>query len=125
MCTDYKCLSIIYIKVIDSIFNFFADTIYGPKYGWIYSYVKKYNKLPMHLFKGNETLYYSGQIFYWEHFGLIEQPAYCKNTCEKLQLYMSHDIIPAITLITTYETSSTPLSYKTIEDIIRNYFLTP
>ncbi len=27
-------------------------------------YVKKYNKLPMHLFKGNETLYYSGQIFY-------------------------------------------------------------
>lgn len=67
----------------------------------------------------------TGQTFYWEHFGLIEQPAYCKNTCEKLQLYMSHGIIPTITLITTYETSSTPLSYKTIEDIIRNYFLTP
>lgn len=65
----------------------------------------------------------TGQYIYWEHFGLMDQAAYCKSTCEKLQLYMSHGIIPSIHLITTYETKELPLSQETIEKTIQDYFL--
>ena len=65
----------------------------------------------------------SGQIFYWEHFGLMDQPSYCKNTASKLQLYMSNQIIPSINLITTYETQEYPLTADAIEKIVQAYFL--
>lgn len=65
----------------------------------------------------------TGNTYYWEHFGLMDDPVYCKNACTKLQLYTSHGIIPSIHLITTYETKSKPLSSETIENIIKEYFL--
>lgn len=70
------------------------------------------------------TLYHphTGQIFYWEHFGRMDDPVYCKNTYSKLQLYSSHGIIPSIYLITTYETQEHPLSSDTVEKIINQYF---
>ena len=65
----------------------------------------------------------TGKVFYWEHFGLMDDPEYCKNTCSKLQLYSSHGIIPSINLITTYETKEHPLSTEVVEKIIEHYFL--
>lgn len=65
----------------------------------------------------------TGQTFYWEHFGMMDDPSYCKNVASKLQLYMSNGIIPSIQLITTYETRAHPLSTSTIENIILEYFL--
>ena len=65
----------------------------------------------------------TGEIFYWEHFGMMDNPRYVKNTGEKLQLYMTHEIIPSINLITTYETIKKPLSYKDVEKIVEEYFL--
>lgn len=65
----------------------------------------------------------SGEIFYWEHFGLMDKPDYCLHTISKLQLYTSHDIIPSINLITTYETQQHPLEIREIENIIQYYFL--
>ena len=64
----------------------------------------------------------SGEVYYWEHFGKMDNPDYCKNVSSKLQLYTSHGIIPSIQLITTYETKRNPLSAETIEKIIREYF---
>ncbi|MBQ7780982.1 MAG: ATPase [Lachnospiraceae bacterium] len=64
----------------------------------------------------------TGATYYWEHFGLMDTPAYSKNVCNKLQLYTSHGIIPSIQLITTYETKDTPLSADTVEKIIAHYF---
>lgn len=80
---------------------------------------------------GDITLYpdftirhpYSGQIFYWEHFGRMDDPIYCKNTYSKLQLYSSHGIIPSVHLITTYETQEHPLSTESVEKIIQQYFI--
>ncbi|MBQ7955952.1 MAG: ATPase [Lachnospiraceae bacterium] len=63
------------------------------------------------------------KIFYWEHFGLMDDPSYCKNTHSKLQLYTSHKIIPTIHLITTYETKENPLSSELIQQIINYHFL--
>lgn len=65
----------------------------------------------------------TGQIFYWEHFGLMDDPLYCKNANSKLQLYTSHGIIPSVQLITTYETRENPLLPKLVEEIIKYHFL--
>lgn len=65
----------------------------------------------------------TGEIFYWEHFGLMDNPTYSKNAYAKLQLYTNHGIIPSIHLITTYETKEHPLTAENIEKIVKNYFL--
>ena len=65
----------------------------------------------------------TGQIFYWEHFGMMDIPTYSKNTCSKLQLYISNGIFPSIQLITTYETKENPLNAEMVEKIVKYYFL--
>lgn len=64
----------------------------------------------------------TGEIFYWEHFGLMDDASYSKNAYSKLQLYTNHGIIPTLQLITTYETKDNPLTPETIERTIKNYF---
>ncbi len=64
----------------------------------------------------------TGKIFYWEHFGLMDDPNYTQNAYSKLQLYTSHNIIPTIQLITTYETKDHPLSILTVEQLVDTYF---
>lgn len=65
----------------------------------------------------------TGDTFYWEHFGLMDDAEYAKNACSKLQLYTSHGIVPSIHLITTYETKVNPLGFDMVEKIIEHYFL--
>ena len=63
------------------------------------------------------------KLYYWEHFGRMDDPEYYKNVFSKLHLYTSYGIIPSIDLITTYETKENPLSSETVERIIEDYFL--
>lgn len=65
----------------------------------------------------------TGKTYYWEHFGLMDNPAYSKNAFAKMQLYTSHQIFPGILLITTYESQKNPLSIDTVQKIIEQYFL--
>lgn len=65
----------------------------------------------------------TGKIYYWEHFGMMDDPTYSKNALSKLQLYSSSGIIPGIHLITTFETKQHPLSFDTIDKTIKLYFL--
>ncbi|NCB94299.1 MAG: ATPase [Clostridia bacterium] len=62
------------------------------------------------------------EIYYWEHFGMMDNPSYAKNAYAKLELYTSYNIIPSINLITTFETKDNPLSSDVIEKTIRYYF---
>lgn len=64
----------------------------------------------------------TGELYYWEHFGLMEHPNYAANTFSKLKLYTEYGIIPGIHLITTYETQEHPLSTEMVEKIIDYYF---
>lgn len=64
----------------------------------------------------------TGKLYYWEHFGLMDNPEYCKNVCSKIQLYASNNIIPTINLIMTFETKEYPLNTETIEKIVKEYF---
>ena len=66
---------------------------------------------------------HTGQFYYWEHFGRMDDPSYYKNVYPKLMLYNSHGIVPSLQLITTFETMDNPLTFDTIEKIITDYFL--
>lgn len=65
----------------------------------------------------------TGEFYYWEHFGMMDNVAYSKKVCLKLQLYIENGIIPSIQLITTYETKDNPLSPERVEKIVEHYFL--
>ena len=65
----------------------------------------------------------SSTPFYWEHFGMMDNPAYATDAFHKLQTYCSHGIIPGQNLITTFETSDFPLNYDTIEKSISTFLL--
>ena len=65
----------------------------------------------------------TGEIYYWEHFGKMDDEKYARKTFYKLQLYNSHGLIPSINLITTYETAENPLDINTVDDIIAKYFI--
>lgn len=65
----------------------------------------------------------TGELYYWEHLGRIDDPEYYRNTCKKIQDYIQHGIIPSYNLILTYETEDQPLSSELVEKIIQYYFL--
>ena len=93
------------------------------------------NKIPFRyecqLILGDRILYpdftirhpLTGKLYYWEHFGLMDNPDYAKKACEKLHIYISYGIIPSISLITTYETKSSPLTTEKVSQILKQYFL--
>lgn len=62
------------------------------------------------------------RLYYWEHFGRMDDSFYAKNAYSKLQIYTTYGIIPSIHLITTYETKEHPLNSDTIEKIVKEYF---
>lgn len=75
----------------------------------------------------NGTVYYpdftirhpkTGEFYYWEHFGLVDQYDYRNNCVEKLRTYMKAGIFPTINLIMTCETNERPLSPQTVEQQI-------
>lgn len=65
----------------------------------------------------------TGKVFYWEHFGMMDNPNYCQNAYTKMQRYTESGIIPTIHLITTYETKKYPLKMDVIETLVNQYFL--
>ncbi len=93
------------------------------------------NKIPFRyeapLILGDHTIYpdftirhpVTGDFYYWEHFGLMDNEDYRRNTFAKLQLYSNHGINPGIHLITTYETKNHPLNYEAIESLIKLHLL--
>lgn len=64
----------------------------------------------------------SGKIFYWEHFGMMDNSTYYQKAYTKLMQYAANNIIPTINLIVTYETSKHPLSITEVEKVVDNYF---
>lgn len=63
------------------------------------------------------------QIFYWEHFGMMDKSAYCDVACNKLKSYCYNGIYPTMQLITTYETGKAPIRSEQVQQIITQYFL--
>lgn len=64
----------------------------------------------------------TGKTFYWEHFGIMDNPEYAHKAFQKLELYNANGITPSIQLITTYESKDYPLSIEHIQNVISFYF---
>ena len=67
---------------------------------------------------------YTLELFYWEHYGLMDEPHYIKNATNKTQSYALNGIIPTINLIITCETKHVPLNFETIDNLIQTKLLT-
>ena len=65
---------------------------------------------------------FSGKIYIWEHFGLIDQLDYRMNMIRKNQHYIENGYIPGHNLITTYETKDRPLDPEYIRMLIEYHF---
>jgi hypothetical protein len=65
----------------------------------------------------------TGECYYWEHLGKMDDPNYYKNKFRLLEQYTSHGIVPSINLILTFETQRHPLTADVIQKIIEHYFL--
>ena len=61
------------------------------------------------------------QEFYWEHFGMMDDPDYTENAVSKVKLYNENGIFPGINLIITMETQSRQISTQQIERLINAY----
>lgn len=64
----------------------------------------------------------TGELYYWEHFGLLDKPAYVEKSFDKLKIYVQNNIIPSVNLILTYENQKHPLDMEAIEKTIEEYF---
>jgi len=58
---------------------------------------------------------------YLEHFGMMDNPEYCKAAAEKLEMYEDNGIYPGDRLLITMESSLKPISIKQIDNLIENY----
>lgn len=65
----------------------------------------------------------TGELMYWEHFGIIDDTFYANSMNAKIQTYIKYGIIPNVNLITTYESKKYPLSPETVEKMIQIFLL--
>lgn len=63
------------------------------------------------------------KVFYWEHFGMMDNNEYVQKTIQKLHLYQENNILPGKNFIITFENQTIPLSTKSIMKIIKTYLL--
>lgn len=65
----------------------------------------------------------TGQTYYWEHLGMMEQEDYKRFSTIKMQHYIDANIIPGEQLILTRESANTPLTLPQIDKTLRQFFL--
>lgn len=65
----------------------------------------------------------TGEIFYWEHFGLMDKEDYSERCRRKIYAYMANGFIPGRNMIFTFESAKVPLDADSIMRVIQRYFL--
>lgn len=88
---------------------------------------------PLNLKNGNSNVMFypdftclnvhTRQEFIWEHFGLMDNMEYAKNTAGKLRLYTENGILPGLNMIITMETQTEPLSTRVLEKLILEFLI--
>lgn len=66
---------------------------------------------------------FTGKVFIWEHFGMVDQEEYLERTLKKLRVYLRNGFIPDNNFIMTFETRQVPLGYDAVFRVIQDYFL--
>lgn len=65
----------------------------------------------------------TGKVYYWEHFGMMDDVTYCQNSQIKLENFAKNGCMQGKNLIVTYEGSKRPLSTEYIDQIIKELLL--
>lgn len=85
---------------------------------------------PLYLKKGKKMIHpdftlinrHTGKIYYWEHFGKMDDPGYVADFINKINGYIANGIYPGINLILTFESSKVGLDIDTVDALIEKYF---
>lgn len=59
--------------------------------------------------------------YYHEHFGMMDNPDYCKSSLQKLSLYRENGLFEGDRLLVTFESSLQPLKTKDLDALIRRH----
>ncbi len=59
----------------------------------------------------------------WEHFGMMDNPAYANKNVAKLSLYHQNGFYVGKNLITSFETSQNPISSRLVGSMIEQYLI--
>ena len=62
----------------------------------------------------------TGEILYWEHFGMLDKPYYVKDMINKLSGYEESELYPGKGLIVTFDDGTHPLTQDHILQIIND-----
>lgn len=116
------------------VFRTKADTYVRSKSEAIIASTLFSRKIPFHyeeLLVLGDSLFYpdftlkhptTGKLYYWEHFGMMDNPEYARKAFAKLQHYASNGIILGVNLIATFETKECPLDMTQVERMVACYF---
>ncbi len=63
------------------------------------------------------------KTFYWEHFGMLDDPDYLEDNLFKLNKYAKTGIIIGENLIITYETAMNPFNTAQIDQLIKTFLV--
>ena len=63
------------------------------------------------------------KTFYWEHFGMLDDPDYLEDNIHKLNVYARNGIITGENLIVTYETGLNPFNTAQIDQLIQIFLV--
>lgn len=64
----------------------------------------------------------TGDVYIWEHFGMMDDDDYAKRAYEKIDLYKKNDFFPDDKLILTFEDQEHPLTNRKIQATIEYFF---
>ncbi|WP_200277183.1 hypothetical protein, partial [Rhodovulum adriaticum] len=65
----------------------------------------------------------SKKEIYWEHHGMMDDPAYSEETIRKIRTYEKNGIFVGKNLIITFETRSQTLDGEWVEKLIKEHLL--
>ena len=61
--------------------------------------------------------------YYYEHFGMMDNPEYMENALKRIELYEKKGIFPGDKLLFSWETMAMPLNMKVVEGMMRKFLL--
>ncbi len=65
----------------------------------------------------------TGEFYYWEHFGMMDDVGYASKAFSKIKLYNSNGILPMEHLIMTFENEKDGFNVDRVKKLIKEYFL--
>lgn len=100
-----------------------ADTLYMMGIPYRYEYPVKLNS--GNIFRPDFVILNkrTREEYILEHFGMMDDPEYCRSALNKLSIYMQNQIYPGEVLLMTFESRERPFSTNDLELLINHYLL--